>query len=111
MILIVQKAGIKKTLKIKTAKTNSLVAKHHCYTNGLARYAIYGHQDKWFILGRTRFQRFPLLYVGIGKNTSQDHPATIGANYFVFRQRILRKIVSNFFLGLEIDYRTLFNPH
>lgn len=73
--------------------------------------AIYGHKDKWFILGRTRFQRFPLLYYGIGPNTVEDHPATIDANYFVFRQRVLRKIVSNLFLGPEIDYQNLFNTY
>lgn len=71
--------------------------------------AIYGHQDKWFFLGRTRFQRFPLLYYGIGSETPSEHPAIVDANYFIFRQRILRKIRPNLFLGPEIDYQNLFN--
>lgn len=71
--------------------------------------AIYGDKDKWFILGRTRFQRFPLLYYGIGPNTPKDYPATIDANYFVFRQRVLRKIIPNLFLGPEVDYQSFFN--
>jgi outer membrane protein assembly factor BamA len=69
--------------------------------------AIYGDKDKWFILGRTRFQRFPLLYYGVGPNAVKDYPATIDANYLLFRQRVLRKIAPNLFLGPEVDYQSL----
>jgi hypothetical protein len=71
--------------------------------------AIYGDKDKWFILGRTRFQRFPLLYYGIGPNTTTKHPATIDANNLIFRQRVLKKIIPNLFLGPELDYQKLYN--
>ncbi|MES2778125.1 MAG: BamA/TamA family outer membrane protein [Bacteroidota bacterium] len=71
--------------------------------------AIYGHQDKWFVLGRTRFQKYPLLYYGIGPATSKKYPATIDATSFVLRQRVLRKIIPNLFVGPEIDYQNLFN--
>lgn len=73
--------------------------------------AVYGHKDRWFILGRTRFQRFPLLYYGVGPNTSERFPATVDANYLIFRQRVLRKIIPNLFLGPEVDYQNLFNAH
>ena len=73
--------------------------------------ALYGHKDKWFILGKIRFQRFPLLYYGIGPYTTEHHPATIDANYFIFRQRVLRRIGRNLFLGPEIDYQNLSNTH
>jgi len=71
--------------------------------------AIYGDKDKWFILGRTRYQRFPLLYFGIGPNTVDDHPAIVDANYLIFRQRVLRNIAPNLFFGPEFDYQYLFN--
>jgi hypothetical protein len=71
--------------------------------------AIYGDKDKYFILGRTRFQRFPLLYYGIGPDAPEEYPAVIDANYFIFRQRFLQKLANNLFLGPEIDYQTLFN--
>jgi hypothetical protein len=73
--------------------------------------AIYGDQDKWFFLGRTRFQRFPLLYYGIGPETPEKDPALIDANYILLRQRVLRKLVKNLFLGPEIDYQQLYNTH
>ncbi len=69
--------------------------------------AIYGDQDKWFFLGRTRIQRFPLLYYGIGPVTPGNAPAIVDANYILFRQRVLRKIVPNLFFGPEVDYQLL----
>ena len=71
--------------------------------------AIYGHKDNWFVLGRTRFQRFPLLYYGIGPETTGNEPALIDANYILLRQRILRKIIPNLFVGPEVDYQQLYN--
>ena len=71
--------------------------------------ALYGHKDKWIILGKIRFQRFPLLYYGIGPNTPKDQPATIDGTNIVFRQRVLRKIGANLFLGPELDYQSLSN--
>ena len=71
--------------------------------------AIYGDHDNWFVLGRTRYQRFPLLYYGIGPETDGEEPALIDANYVLLRQRVLRKIVPNLFLGPEVDYQLLYN--
>jgi hypothetical protein len=71
--------------------------------------AIYGDKDRWFVLGRTRFQRFPLLYHGIGPETTGNEPALIDANYLLLRQRVLRKIFPNFFVGPEFDYNLLYN--
>lgn len=71
--------------------------------------AIYGDKDKWFFLGRIRFQRFPLLYYGIGPETPEKDPALIDANYLLLRQRVLRKVIPNLFVGPEIDYQQLYN--
>lgn len=68
---------------------------------------LYSDQDRWFFLGRSRFQRFPLLYYGIGPNTPGQGPATIDATYLQIRQRALRKIISNLFVGPEIDFQRL----
>ena len=69
--------------------------------------AIYGDKDKWFVLGRVRFQRFPLYYYGIGPKTGSDNYAVVDAYNVMFRQRVLRKIRKNLFLGPEIDFQTL----
>ncbi|QRR01173.1 BamA/TamA family outer membrane protein [Dyadobacter sandarakinus] len=71
--------------------------------------AIYGDQDKWFFLGRVRFQRFPLMYYGIGPDVPDKEPALVDANYILVRQRILRRIRKNLFFGPEVDYQQLYN--
>ncbi|MDR6195430.1 hypothetical protein QE357_002482 [Siphonobacter sp. BAB-5404] len=70
---------------------------------------IYGDKDKWALLGRTRFQRFPLLYYGSGPATSGDNPAVVDAMYIQARQRLLRKLVKNFFVGPQVDFQNLYN--
>lgn len=71
--------------------------------------AIYGDKDKWFFLGETKVQQFPLSYYGIGPNTPSSNPALVDAFQVQLKQRVLRKIKGNFFAGPEIDYQLLSN--
>lgn len=66
-------------------------------------HALYSHQDKYFFLGKIRIQSFPLLYHGIGHNTPGDYAARVDANQITIRERVLRKVVKNFFIGLETE--------
>jgi outer membrane protein assembly factor BamA len=70
-------------------------------------HAMYGNQDKWFFLGRLRYQRFPLLYFGIGPDTDGNDPAVVDASLVLVRERVLHKITNNFFGGFEFDYQNL----
>lgn len=70
---------------------------------------IYSDDDKWFFLGRLRFQRFPLYYYGIGVNTTQEDETVLDADYTLIKERILRKVKKDFFIGLELDYQRLYN--
>lgn len=69
--------------------------------------AVYGDKDKWFFLGETKIQRFPLSYYGIGPVTPGKNPASVDAFQILLRQRVLRKITKNFFFGPGIDYQLL----
>lgn len=69
--------------------------------------AIYGDKDRWFFLGETKIQQFPLSYYGIGPNTPESNPASVDAFQVSFRQRVLRKVRKNFFIGPEVDYQLL----
>jgi hypothetical protein len=69
--------------------------------------AIYSDKDKWFFLGRTRIQRFPMFYYGIGPNTSGDNHAVVDAFSVAIKQRVLRKIVKNVFIGPEVDFQNI----
>ena len=70
---------------------------------------IYTDKDKWFFLGRLRFQRFPLLYYGIGPAAKKDDELLVNSNYILIRERVLRKIIPNLFAGFEFDYQKLYN--
>lgn len=70
-------------------------------------HALYNDQDKWFFLGKIRLQSFPLYYHGIGLETPEEHLAIVDANQILIKERVLRKLRKNLFLGLEFDYQRL----
>lgn len=70
-------------------------------------HAIYTDQDRWFLLGKLRFQSFPLYYHGIGTDTPEDYTARVDANQVLIKERVLKKLKKNLFLGFEIDYQSL----
>lgn len=70
-------------------------------------HALYSDKSKWFFLGKLRFQSFPLLYYGIGVDSPPDYVARVDANQILIKERVLRNIYKDLFLGLEIDYQRL----
>lgn len=70
-------------------------------------HGLYTHQNKWFFLGKARFQSFPLLYHGIGAYAPEKNVARINGNFTYFKERILREIVPNLYTGLELDIQIL----
>jgi len=70
-------------------------------------HALYSDQNKWFSLGRLRFQSFPLLYHGIGPDSPDTHLAQVNANLIQIKERVLRKAYKSFYVGLEVDYQRL----
>ena len=70
-------------------------------------HAIYTDKDKWFILGKLRFQSFPLYYHGIGANAPKEYLARVDANQILIKERLLRKVKKNLFVGLELEYQSL----
>lgn len=72
-------------------------------------HALYSDRNKWFYLGRFRWQSFPLLYYGIGPDTNEDPLAVVDANYLLFRERLLRKVYKSYYIGLEVDLQRLSN--
>jgi hypothetical protein len=72
-------------------------------------HALYTHKNQWFVLGRFRFQRFPLLYYGVGPDTPPDYQAIVDANAVLLRERLLRKVKGSFYAGLEVDFQQLSN--
>ena len=72
-------------------------------------HALYGDKSIWFFLGRVRLQQFPLLYYGLGPEVTGEELAQIDAGSISIRERMLRKVAGNLYLGLEIDFQRLSN--
>ncbi|MEM9548168.1 MAG: BamA/TamA family outer membrane protein [Bacteroidota bacterium] len=70
-------------------------------------HAIYSDKDRWFFLGRARIQSFPIFYHGIGTDTPVEHIATVEANQILLKERVLRRLKNNIYLGLEFDLQRL----
>lgn len=73
-------------------------------------HAIYTDKDKWFFLGEFEFQRFPLQYYGIRSELEEvplEYTSIVDARQFKIKERVLRKIKNNFFIGFEADFRSL----
>jgi hypothetical protein len=68
-------------------------------------HALYTDQNKWLFLGRVRLQSFPLFYHGIGMDTPEDYTARVDANQIIIKERALRKVGKNFFIGPELDFQ------
>lgn len=70
-------------------------------------HAIYTDKSRWFFLGKLRFQSFPLFYHGIGIDTPKEYTARVEANQIIIKERVLRKLKNDIFLGLEFDFQRL----
>jgi hypothetical protein len=72
-------------------------------------HALYSHKDKYFFLGKAKFQYFPLVYYGIGQTTHESDEIIISGHNIQIRERLLRKVKGHFFVGPQIDYHSLYN--
>lgn len=70
-------------------------------------HALYSHRDLYFLLGKLKVQSFPLSYYGIGYNTSKEKLASVESFSISWKERILRKVYGNFYMGLELDWQLL----
>lgn len=70
-------------------------------------HANYGDQDKTMLLGRLRYQVFPLFYHGIGQNSPSEPLALVDANYLLLKEHFLRRIKGYWYGGLYTDLQYL----
>jgi hypothetical protein len=70
-------------------------------------HALYSHQNKWIFPGRIRFQSFPMLYYGIGPDSPPEYVARVDAKQLQIKERALRRIIPNLYLGPEVDFQRL----
>jgi len=54
-------------------------------------HAIYGDGEKWFFLGRGKFQYFPMKYYGVGIKSPEEGYAVVSNTNIQLRERVLMK--------------------
>lgn len=72
-------------------------------------HALYSDQNKWFLLGRLRYQSFPLLFYGLGPDAPSEYLAQVDGNFMLLKERVLREVFHSFYVGMEIDFQRLSN--
>ena len=72
-------------------------------------HALYTDKNDFFFLGKFRIQQFPLLYYGVGVETPKDPVARIDGFAITWRERLLKKLRKDFYMGLELDLNHLSN--
>ncbi len=71
--------------------------------------AVYGHRNRWILLGRVRAQYLPLRYYGIGNGNHTGKHSVIEGTYVLMRQHYYRQVYGNWFVGIQGDYQQLSN--
>ncbi|MCH1575902.1 MAG: outer membrane protein assembly factor [Flavobacteriales bacterium] len=70
-------------------------------------HALYTDENKWFFYGRARYQRFPLFFYGVGRDSPAEVQSVIDGEYMLFRERALRETLPSLYVGLELDFQRL----
>lgn len=70
-------------------------------------HANYGDQDKTMLLGKVRYQVFPLFYHGTGPNSPTEPLALVDANYLLIKEHFLRRLKGFWYAGLYSDLQYL----
>jgi hypothetical protein len=74
---------------------------------GIFEHSLYSNKNRWFFSGLLKAQSFPFSYHGIGYDSPIDKIAVIDAFSFNLRERFLRKVRGNFYMGLQLDFQRL----
>jgi hypothetical protein len=72
-------------------------------------HAIYSDKNKWFFLGKLKFQSFPLSYYEIGASSPNKKLARVDAFQAQIKERVLRQVYKSIYAGIEFDFQHLGN--
>ena len=72
-------------------------------------HALYSHRDLYFLLGKLKIQSFPLYYHGIGFDSPKEKLASVESFSISWKERFLRKLRKDLYIGLELDWQLLSN--
>ncbi len=62
---------------------------------------LYLKEDKWRVAGAFLFRKYPFTFFGIGADTEYDDRERFTPQLILFRQKAMRRVANNFFVGLQ----------
>lgn len=74
-----------------------------------ADYTIILPQEKWFWKGFVSYQKWPEGFWGIGPETLEEDEVTVEYNKITIRQKFLRQVKPNVFIGPNVQYTNMFD--
>lgn len=106
--LLVYRAKQDTNNRLSELKSFSFLTLENQYGSVL-EHALYTDKNKFFFLGETRIQNFPINYYGIGPSSRKEDELVVHTNELRMRERVLRQIKPSIFTGFEIDFQRLAN--
>lgn len=75
-------------------------------------FEIFTNQEKWVISGNIRFQNYPRLYYGIGRNTPETNEELYDSYQFLIEPILLKRLFTRYlFLGGGFRYNTVYDTN
>ena len=72
-------------------------------------FEVFTNQEKWVIEGNLRFQNYPRLFYGIGRDTPEEDEELYDYYQFLFEPIFLKKLFTKYlFIGGGFRYNTIF---
>jgi hemolysin activation/secretion protein len=105
----------------KTAGRNSNEATRLSYIKGLADYtqnrqvdlwsswSIFLRDENYIVKGHFRYRNFPDRFYGIGNNSLEVNEERYQYDLFSLRKYVLRKIKKDIFLGVDYEFKKMYN--
>lgn len=72
-------------------------------------FEVFTNQEKWVIEGNIRFQNFPQLYYGIGRDTPESNEEQYDFVQALIEPIFLKQTVKHLFVGAGFRYNYIFN--
>jgi outer membrane protein assembly factor BamA len=74
-----------------------------------SKHNIFSKDEAMVYNGELSYYDFPILYYGVGNNTLKENEENLAYQVVIFRERVLKKIKENLFIGLQYRFTNLYD--
>lgn len=73
------------------------------------KHNIFSKQENLVFNGELSYYHFPILYYGVGNDTKKEFEEHLEYQVLIFRERVLKKVKDNLFMGIQYRYTDLYD--